>query len=102
MDDISIGLHARILTYDPPDKNKKSVIPLSTVMLADRDFTRILPIESLDVYVMRVAFEHQTMPENLRKMASLILPEERLDALCYSCTATLAVIGYDAIIEVRG
>ena len=109
MDDISIGLHARILTYDPPDKNKKSVIPLSTVMLADRDFTRILPIESLDVYVMRVAFEHQTIPKNLRKMASLIieaagliLPEERLDALCYSCTATLAVIGYDAIIEVRG
>ena len=82
---------------------------MSTIVLADRDFTRVLPIESLDVYVMRVAFEHQPTPENLRKMTSLIieaaepiLPDERLDALCYSCTATSAVIRYDAIIEVQG
>ena len=82
---------------------------MSTIVLADRDFTRVLPIESLDVYVMRMAFEHQPTPENLRKITSLIieaagpiLPEERLDALCYSCTATSAVIRYDTIIEVQG
>lgn len=105
MDDVNIGLYAGNLTYDPPDKNKKiGVIALSTDVTAERDFARILPMERLGVYVTRVAFENPTTPENLRKMAPLItqaarliLPEERLDAICYSCTAASVVIGDDAI-----
>ncbi len=84
MDNIDMGLYAGDLTYDLPDENKRiGVIALSTDVTAERDFARTLPMETLGVYVTRVAFENSTTPENLHKMASLItqaaqliLPEE--------------------------
>ncbi len=48
MYDINIGLYDGGLSYDPPDKNKKiGVIALSTDVTAERDFARILPMETL-------------------------------------------------------
>jgi maleate isomerase len=61
--------------------------------------------ERIGVYVARIPYANPTTPENLRKMqpaltagAALILPDEPLDAICYSCTSASVVIG-DAEIE---
>ena len=100
-----VDLYRGELTYDPPDKNKKiGVIALSTDVTAERDLVRILPMYRLGLYVTRVEFSNPTTPQNLHKMApliskaaGLILPDERLDAICYCCTAASVVIGDHAI-----
>ena len=58
----------------------------------------------IGVYVARIPYANPTTPENLRKMqpaleagAGLILPDEALDAICYSCTAASVVIGDEEV-----
>jgi maleate isomerase len=103
---VDIRLHAVRSPLDarPLDKRVGLVI-LATDHTSEVDFSRMVASERIGVYVARIPYANPTTPENLRKMqpaltagASLILPDEPLDAICYSCTSASVVIG-DAEIE---
>ncbi|UVK41341.1 ectoine utilization protein EutA [Mesorhizobium sp. AR10] len=88
----------------PLDK-RVGLIILATDHTSEPDFRRMVASERIGIYVARIPYANPTTPENLRKMqpaltdgAALILPDEPLDAVCYSCTSASVVIG-DAEIE---
>ncbi|TPJ65019.1 ectoine utilization protein EutA [Mesorhizobium sp. B2-7-1] len=93
-------------TLDPrPLQKRVGLIALATDHTSEVDFRRMVASERIGVYVARIPYANPTTPENLRKMqpslsagAALILPDEPLDAVCYSCTSASVVIG-DAEIE---
>ncbi|ASJ72072.1 aspartate/glutamate racemase family protein [Granulosicoccus antarcticus] len=85
---------------------RMGLIVLATDLTSERDYARLFPHDTASVYTTRVAFENPTTPENLRLMeprlaaaAELLLPEEPLAAICFSCTAASVVIGDDAVTE---
>jgi maleate isomerase len=88
-----------------PLEKRVGLIALATDHTSEVDFRRMVASERIGVYVARIPYANPTTPENLRKMqpslsagAALILPDETLDAVCYSCTSASVVIG-DAEIE---
>jgi maleate isomerase len=88
-----------------PLQKRVGLIALATDHTSEVDFRRMVASERIGVYVARIPYANPTTPENLRKMqpslsagAALILPDEPLDAVCYSCTSASVVIG-DAEIE---
>ena len=91
---------------DPrPMEKRVGLIILATDHTTEPDFRRMVASDRIGVYVARIAYANPTTPENLRKMqpalsegARLILPDEALDAICYSCTSASVVIG-DAEVE---
>lgn len=103
---VDIRLHAPRPPLDPrPLKKRVGLVILATDHTTEPDFRRMVASERVGVYVARIAYANPTTPENLRRMqpaltegASLILPGEPLDAICYSCTSASVVIG-DAEIE---
>ncbi|HMB76199.1 MAG TPA: ectoine utilization protein EutA [Kiloniellaceae bacterium] len=83
-----------------PARWRIGLIALATDHTSERDFARLSPSDEVAVYVNRVAFSNPTNAENLQAMAprlaaaaALILPDESLDAIAYSCTAASALIG---------
>lgn len=90
---------------DRPLERRVGLIILATDHTTEPDFRRMVASERTGVYVARIPYANPTTPQNLRKMqpaltagAALILPDEKLDAICYSCTSASVVIG-DAEIE---
>ena len=91
---------------DPrPLEKRIGLVILATDHTSEPDFRRMVASERIGVYVARIPYANPTTPENLRKMqpaltagTGLILPDEQLDAICYSCTSASVVIG-DAEIE---
>lgn len=90
---------------DRPLERRVGLIILATDHTTEPDFRRMVASERIGVYVARIPYANPTTPQNLRKMqpaltagAALILPDEKLDAVCYSCTSASVVIG-DAEIE---
>lgn len=80
------------------------LIVLATDHTSEPDFRRMVAGDGLAVYTARIAYENPTTPENLRRMhprlregAALILPDEELDAICFSCTSASVVIGDRAV-----
>ena len=98
---VRIDLHAaRPSLDDRPLEKRVGLIILATDHTTEPDFRRMVASEQTGVYVARIPYANPTTPENLRKMqpeltqgAGLILPGERLDAVCYSCTSASVVIG---------
>ncbi|MEK0084595.1 ectoine utilization protein EutA [Benzoatithermus flavus] len=87
-----------------PVPRRIGLIVLATDHTSERDFARMTPFDEVGVYATRVAYANPTNPANLRAMqprlteaAALILPDEPLDALCFSCTSASVVIGDDAV-----
>ncbi|TPI35007.1 ectoine utilization protein EutA [Mesorhizobium sp. B3-2-1] len=85
---------------DRPLRRRVGLIILATDHTTEPDFRRMVASERIGVYVARIPYANPTTPENLRKMqpaltagAALILPDEPLDAICYSCTSASVVIG---------
>ncbi|WP_027145209.1 ectoine utilization protein EutA [Mesorhizobium sp. WSM3626] len=83
-----------------PMERRVGLIILATDHTTEPDFRRMVASERIGVYVARIPYANPTTPENLRKMqpaltagAALILPDEPLDAICYSCTSASVVIG---------
>ncbi|MBD0415127.1 ectoine utilization protein EutA [Oryzicola mucosus] len=83
-----------------PLEKRIGLIVLATDHTSEPDFRRMVASERVGVYVARIPYANPTTPENLRKMqpaltagAALILPDEGLDAICYSCTSASVVIG---------
>jgi maleate isomerase len=95
---------SRPLLDERPLKKRVGLIILATDHTTEPDFQRLVAGPEVGVYVARIHYANPTTPENLRKMqpeltegARLILPDERLDAVCYSCTSASAVIGEAAV-----
>lgn len=87
-----------------PLRKRIGLIILATDHTTEPDFQRLVAGPEIGVYVARIAYANPTTPENLLKMqpslaasAGLILPDEALDAVCYSCTAASVVIGDAAV-----
>ena len=103
----NVVLSSQTLHFDSANSWKRlGLITLATDLTAERDFARIMPHEQVTIYANRVEFQNPTTVESLRDMAprlthaaSLILPEEPLSAICYSCTSASVVIGDDTVTE---
>lgn len=90
---------------DRPLKKRIGLIILATDHTSEVDFQRMVAGERIGVYATRIPYDNPVTPENLRAMqpsltagAALILPDEPLDVVMYSCTSASVVIG-DAEIE---
>lgn len=82
------------------------LIVLATDHTSEADYRRMVASDRIGVHVARIAYANPVTPENLRRMqpalteaAALLLPDEDLDAICYSCTSASVVIGDDAVNE---
>ncbi len=82
------------------------LIALATDHTTERDFVRMCPHDRVGIYCNRILNENPTTPENLRRMqprltegAELILPDEPLDVIYYSCTSASAVLGNDTVVS---
>ncbi len=83
-----------------PLHKRIGLIILATDHTTEPDYRRMVANEDLGIYVTRIAFTNPVTTESLRRMqsslteaAALILPDEELDAICYSCTSASVVIG---------
>nr|WP_029031267.1 ectoine utilization protein EutA [Salinarimonas rosea] len=92
-----------------PVARRIGLVVLATDHTTEPDFARMVAGPRLGVYVARIAYANPTTPENLAAMqpdlargAALLLPDERLDAICYSCTSASVVIGDDAVAAAIG
>ncbi|MDW5316385.1 ectoine utilization protein EutA [Rhizobium sp. PL01] len=85
---------------DRPLAKRIGLIILATDHTTEVDFQRMVANERIGVYVTRIPYANPVTPENLMKMrpsltagAALILPNEPLDVVMYSCTSASVVIG---------
>lgn len=93
------------LVYEArPARWRIGLIALATDHTTERDFARMSPGPEVAVYVSRVLNHNPTTVENLRRMAprlsdaaALILPDEPLDVIAYSCTSASVAIGDEAV-----
>jgi maleate isomerase len=93
------------LVYEArPARWRIGLIALATDHTTERDFARMSPGPEVAVYVSRVMNYNPTTVENLRRMAprlsdaaALILPDEALDVVAYSCTSASVAIGDEAV-----
>ncbi|PVE20463.1 ectoine utilization protein EutA [Microvirga sp. KLBC 81] len=93
------------LAFDErPVEKRIGLVVLATDHTTEPDFQRMVAGERIGIYTARIAYTNPTTPDNLRRMqprlsegATLILPDEPLDAICYSCTSASVVMGDDAI-----
>ncbi|WP_434664897.1 ectoine utilization protein EutA [Paraburkholderia sp. A3BS-1L] len=81
------------------------LVILATDHTTEPDFAALVASERIGIYVNRVPYVNPVTPENLRAMqpsltagAALILPDEALDVVMYSCMSASVMIG-DAQIE---
>ncbi|MTI17498.1 ectoine utilization protein EutA [Rhodobacteraceae bacterium RKSG542] len=87
-----------------PVEKRIGLVLLATDHMSELDFARAFPLDRVGIYANRVAYENPTTPANLGKMlprikeaAELILPEEKLDVLYYSCTSASVVLGDEQV-----
>lgn len=90
---------------DRPLAKRVGLIILATDHTTEVDFQRMVASERIGVYATRIPYANPVTPENLRAMqpsltagAALILPDEALDVVMYSCTSASVVIG-DATVK---
>jgi maleate isomerase len=89
---------------DRPLAKRIGLVILATDHTTEPDFQRMVASDRIGVYTARIPYANPTTPDNLRRMqpsltegAGLILPDEDLDVICYSCTSASVVIGDDEI-----
>lgn len=97
--DLKLASRAPKLDDRPFDK-RVGLIVLATDHTTEMDFQRMVAGERIGVYATRIPYANPVTPENLRAMepsltsgAALILPEEPLDVVMYSCTSASVIIG---------
>ncbi|MDT1064506.1 ectoine utilization protein EutA [Paracoccus sp. CPCC 101403] len=84
---------------DRPLSARIGLVTLATDHTTEVDFS-VLPARGIGVYATRIPFANPVTPETLAAMAgdvtaaaALILPDETLEAVVYSCTSASVVIG---------
>ncbi|MBC9247152.1 ectoine utilization protein EutA [Paracoccus sp. 11-3] len=89
---------------DRPQRHRIGLIVLATDHTTEPDFHRILSPQGIGIYSTRIPFANPVTPETLAAMAGditgaaqLILPNEDLEAIVYSCTSASVVIGDDLV-----
>jgi maleate isomerase len=89
---------------DRPLAKRVGLVILATDHTTEPDFQRMVASDRIGLYTARIPYANPTTPDNLRRMqpsltegARLILPDEDLDVICYSCTSASVVIGDDDI-----
>lgn len=89
---------------DRPLVKRVGLIILATDHTTEPDFQRMVASDRIGLYTARIPYANPTTPDNLRRMLSplseaawMILPDEDLDVVCYSCTSASVVIGDDAV-----
>ena len=97
--------HAPLVFDDRPQARRIGLVVLATDHTTEPDFARMVAPRGIAVHTTRVAYANPTTAENLRRMephlttaAGLLLPDETLDAGCYSCTSASVFIA-DAAVE---
>jgi len=87
-----------------PLAKRIGLIVLATDHTPEPDYQRMLGGSGIGIYVARVPFANPVTRESLRDMQSsltaaarLILPDEELDAICYSCTSASVIIGDEEV-----
>ncbi|MBO9629608.1 ectoine utilization protein EutA [Shinella sp. WSJ-2] len=102
--DLTLATRGPKLDDRPLDK-RVGLIILATDHTTEVDFQRMVASDRIGVYATRIPYANPVTPENLRAMqpsltagAALILPDEPLDVVMYSCTSASVVIG-DAEVE---
>lgn len=97
--DLSLASRAPNLD-DRPLAKRIGLIILATDHTTEVDFQRMVASERIGVYATRIPYANPVTPANLRAMqpsltsgAALILPDEPLDVVMYSCTSASVVIG---------
>lgn len=97
--DLILASRAPKLDDRPMDK-RIGLIILATDHTTEVDFQRMVASELIGVYATRIPYANPVTPENLRAMqpsltsgAALILPDEPLDVVMYSCTSASVIIG---------
>ncbi|KQQ91245.1 ectoine utilization protein EutA [Aureimonas sp. Leaf324] len=94
------------LVFDARAIEKRiGLILLSTDHSTEADFARLVAGPRIGLFATRVEYANPVTPENLRRMeprlgaaAALLLPDEPLDAILFSCTSASVAIG-DAAVE---
>ncbi|GGE03107.1 ectoine utilization protein EutA [Aureimonas endophytica] len=94
------------LAFDARAIEKRvGLILLATDHSTEADFARLVAGPRIGLFATRVEYANPVTPENLRRMeprlgaaAALLLPDESLDAICFSCTSASVAIG-DAAVE---
>jgi len=88
---------------DRPLPRRVGLVALATDHTTEVDFA-VLPPRGIGVYATRIPFANPVTPDRLAAMAgdvtraaALILPDEPLDAVVYSCTSASVVIGDEAV-----
>ncbi len=88
---------------DRPMRARVGLVTLATDHTTEVDFSA-LPPRGIGVYATRIPFANPVTPETLAAMAgdvtraaALILPDEGLEAVVYSCTSASVVIGDQAV-----
>ncbi len=94
------------LRFDARPRARIGLIALATDHSSEPDFHTLVSGPDIGVYTTRIVYDNPTTPENLRRTlprlsgaAALILPDEDLDAICYSCTSASMAIGDEAVAE---
>lgn len=97
--DLTLASRAPELDNRPLAK-RVGLIILATDHTTEVDFQRMVASDRIGVYSTRIPYANPVTPENLRAMqpsltagAALILPDEPLDVVMYSCTSASVVIG---------
>ena len=89
---------------DRPSRRRIGLILLATDHTSEQDFARMVAGPDLAVHATRIAYANPVTPATLRaaaphlaEAAALILPDEPLDAIVFSCTSACVVIGDAAV-----
>ncbi len=89
---------------DGPGKHRIGLIIMATDYVTERDFINMRPSDDVTYFVARIPASSDNNPDTLTAMephlgntAALILPEARLDAIAYSCTAASAILGQERV-----
>ncbi|WP_295048475.1 ectoine utilization protein EutA [uncultured Paracoccus sp.] len=92
-----------VVLDDRPLPHRVGLVTLATDHTTEVDFAA-LPPHGVGVYATRIPFANPVTPDTLAAMAgdvtraaALILPDESLDAVVYSCTSASVVIGDDRV-----
>ena len=80
------------------------LIVLSTDVMIEKDFLKVLNDKAVDLYVNRITNYNPVNTKNLNKItknitsvAKNILPGQKIDCIVYGCTSGTIVTGYDRV-----